>query len=376
MQSMRSLWLRVHRWLALGVGWVLAIVGLAGAVLVVAQPIDRWAHPEFFQARTPAGSNASPQTPLEPLRQRLNSEFAGKASFTFRPPRDGQESLWVLVRGPWSGTVYLDPATGQEQGRRGETEGFVNTLFKFHSSLALQDTGKAVLACIALSYLFLLVTGLVLWWPRRWPPSLRVEWRRGAQRTLFDLHRLGGAVLGLMVAVSVATGAYMAWRPLGTFVSALAGAEALKPPSLPKLAEPSGPPLPLDALVAPAQSLFPDAPVGYIQVPAQPNRPLRVRMRLADDPHPNGLTSVWIDPRTGAVLGVQRWNELDPGARAVSVIYPLHTGVLGGPVLETLVFVNGITLGGLGITGLWLWWKRRAARSGSRQARGAQAAGR
>ncbi|MBT2324960.1 PepSY domain-containing protein [Variovorax paradoxus] len=371
MQSLRSLWLRVHRWLALGVGWLLAIVGLAGAVLVVAQPLDRWAHPELFRARTVAGPHAPPQALLEAPRQRLDAEFAGQASFTFRPPRDGEESLWVLVRGPWNGTVYLDPSTGQEQGRRGETEGFVNVLFKFHSSLALQETGKAVLACIALSYLFLLVTGLVLWWPRRWPPSWRIEWRRGSQRALIDLHRLGGAVLGLMIAVSVATGAYMAWRPLGAFVSTLAGAEASKPPTLPKLAGPGRPPMPLDALVATAQSLFPNALVGYVQVPAQPNRPLRVRMRLADDPHPNGLTSVWIDPRTGAVVGVHRWNELDPGARAVSVIYPLHTGVLGGPVLEAIIFVNGIALGGLGITGLWLWWRRRAGRTQSRQARSA-----
>jgi uncharacterized iron-regulated membrane protein len=179
-------------------------------------------------------------------------------------------------------------------------------------------------------------------------------------RGLFDLHRTGGAVLGLFVAVSVATGAYMAWKPLGDVVDTLADARPLKAPKLPKLPKTRRPPAPpLDAMVAGAQARFPGAPVSFVLVPAEPDRPLRVRMILPDDPHPNGLTMVWLDPRTGAVLAARRWNELDPGARAVAVLYPLHTGELGGVALEALVSLNGLALGLLGISGIWLWYKRR-----------------
>jgi uncharacterized iron-regulated membrane protein len=361
--SLRRLWLTVHRWVALGVGWVLALVALLGAVLVVAQPLDRAAHPELFRAAPlgqPSAVDASPAS-LESIQQRLANEFGAAASFTFRPPREHDDTLWVLVRGPWSGTVYLQPETGREQGRRAETEGFVNIVFKLHSSLMLQDIGKAMLAWIALSYLFLLVTGLVLWWLRRWPPVLRIEWRKGALRALFDLHRTGGALLGLVITVSVASGAYMAWRPLGDLVSALAGSTPLKAPALSKRAKDvaDSRPMPLDEIVARARSRFPGAPVGYVQVPARPDRPIRVRLRLADDPHPNGLTSVWMDPRNGEVLAVHRWNELDTGAKAVAYVYPLHIGELGGPAQQVLIFISGITLAGLGGSGLWLWWRRR-----------------
>jgi uncharacterized iron-regulated membrane protein len=68
---------------------------------------------------------------------------------------------------------------------------------------------------------------------------------------------------------------------------------------------------------------------------------------------------VWLDPRDGAVLAVTRWNALDPGARVVAVVYPLHTGELGGPLLEALVSLNGLALASLGVTGIWLWFKRR-----------------
>ena len=56
----------------------------------------------------------------------------------------------MYVRGAWDGTLYLDPATGAEQGRRGSHEGAYNLLFELHSSLLLEDTGKGILAFVAL----------------------------------------------------------------------------------------------------------------------------------------------------------------------------------------------------------------------------------
>jgi len=272
MQQLRALWLRLHRWTALALGWIPIVSGMTGAALVAVRPLDRLLHPGLFQATA---------APLEAVRQALDREFGARASYTFRPPREAGNTLWVLVRGAWSGTLYLDPATGRELGRRGETEGLAYALFKLHSALLLRDTGKAVLACAAAAYLALLATGLALWWPRRWPPSWRIAWRNGLPRILFDVHRVGGAALGVLVAVSVASGAYMAWRPLAGWVTAASGARPVAPPVT---APSAGPAQALDVLVARARAIHPAGTVGYVQVPAQTGRPVRVRLKLPDDP--------------------------------------------------------------------------------------------
>lgn len=351
---LRRLWLRLHRWVALGLGVPLALVALCGAALTVAEPLDHWAHPRLFVAA--AGAASDPEL-LEHARARLRAEFGPDAAFTFRPPRAERDTLWVRMRGPWEGTVYLDPASGAELGRRGEHEGFYNALFELHSSLLLGERGKALLAVLAAAYGTLLASGLLLWWPRRWRHAWRVELRRGALRALFDLHRVGGALLGVAIAVTVATGAYMAWRPLSEGVTAIAGAAPLRPPAVPD--DDGGAPLSLDAAVREAAALFPQGRVGYVQVPAGRSKPVRVRLRLPDDPHPNGLTSVWLHPVTGARLAVHRWDRLDAGARAYSVVYPLHIGELGGSAHLALNAALGLALAGFALSGLWLWWQRR-----------------
>ena len=81
---LRRYWLTLHRWIGLTLGPLLALTALLGAVLVVALPLDRAGHPEFFTARS--GSNTA-STPLEPLRQRLLAEFGPDTNLTLRPPR-------------------------------------------------------------------------------------------------------------------------------------------------------------------------------------------------------------------------------------------------------------------------------------------------
>lgn len=84
----------------------------------------------------------------------------------------------------------------------------------------------------------------------------------------------------------------------------------------------------------------------------------RVCLKTVEDPHPSGLSPVWLDPHTGQVLAVNRLNALDPEVRAVAVVYPLHTGELGDLPLEALVSLNGMALAMLYVAGVWLWWKR------------------
>ena len=372
--SLRHLWVKAHRWTALTLGWLLALAALLGALLTVAKPLDQWLNQHLFtQLPLPI---SQPRATLDSIHSHLRDEFGPAATVTFRPPREVDDTLWVHVKSPeWEGKVFFD-ALGHELGRRADEEGFYSLLFELHSTLLLGETGRGLLTLTSLAYAVLLSTGLVLWWPLRWPPSWAVRMNRGWWVMCFDLHRSLGAVLGILIAISVLSGAYMAWPPLRGMVSSLFGESPVLPPTVP-----SRPDLlhraPLDQLVTTARAHFPDAMVGYVQVPGSLQKPVRVRLKVADDKHPNGLSSVWLHPLSGEVLASTRWDQLDVGSRYITLIYPLHTGALGGWPLISAVGLLGLALAGLGLTGLWLWGQRRwstlqrkranpAARTGSR----------
>ncbi len=353
----RRLWLVAHRWLGLSLGAVLLVSAVTGTLLAALRPLEH--------ARAPAvqpglgGPVAASALPWQAALDELRRLHGPHASFTFRPPRQSDETLWVFVRGPrWNGTAYFHPTQGRLLAQIGERERLFGQLFELHSELWSGDTGKGVLTVAALAYLLLTVSGLLLWWPARWHQGVRIKWSAGGTRRLFDLHRVVGAAAGLLVLVCVASGAYMAWRPLSQWVTRAAGASTLAPPAVLRVS-PQVPPVPLDVLVTRGLAQWPQARVGYVQVPAGEERPVRLRLRLGDDPHPHGLSSVWLHPRTGEVLASHRWTALDPGARAYAVVYPLHTGEWGGPLHRVAVGAAGVVLAGYGITGVWLWWRRR-----------------
>lgn len=349
-QRPRRLWLKVHRWLGLSLGAVLLVAALSGSAMLLAEPLDEALDRALFHV--PDASSVDYRAVVE----RLKAELGPDADITLRPPREEQESFQAHVRGSWKGTVYLHPASGEIFGRRDEAEGVMGVLFALHSNLLAGETGRAALTLAAFAYLLMLVSGVCLWWPKRWHRALSIRWSAGAYRAVFDWHRVTGIVFAAVVLGAVASGAYMAWPPLARTVSILGDAAPAPPPAVT-----GGPPAAevVERVVARARAAFPDAVVGYVQVPARPDRPLRVRLRLPDDPHPNGLTSMWLHPDSGEHIRTDRWSELDPGTRAYAYVYPLHTGELWGLPWMILVFVAGVVLATHAVTGLLLWWRRR-----------------
>lgn len=357
---MRRGWLLLHRWIGLTFGCILVFVAITGCLLVVVKPLDAALHPELFN------SSGGVRAPLQAVVSRLRAEFGPEAAFNVRIPADGRQSLQVAVSGPWVGTVFVGAATAQELGRRAADEGVFNTLFELHSTLYAGDKGRATLASAALVYCLLLVSGLVLWWPRSWEHAFAVRRRLGSMVTLRDLHRAAGAALGLLVLVSVVTGAYMAWRPLSSWVTYLSGGQIAASPPLRTSSDSSAVTTTIDAAVQRAREHWPGARPSVVHVPARSVSAARVRMRLADDPHPIGMSTVWLDPVSGSVRQARRWSELEAGSRAFSIMYPLHSGSLFGLATLLVTFMAGIALAGFGCTGIWTWYQRRFKKQGSR----------
>jgi uncharacterized iron-regulated membrane protein len=57
------------------------------------------------------------------------------------------------------------------------------------------------------------------------------------------------------------------------------------------------------------------------------------------------------------VLGVKRLHERPAGDTAIGLFSAVHFGIFGGPVVQFLWAVLGLSFAVLGVTGALMWWR-------------------
>lgn len=347
----QGMWRRWHRWLGLLLALPLAWALVSGTLLALWNPTRPPDAPRPDPQWSDQQGYARPAA-LQQLVQHIDQRLGGTPRLTLRPPRAAHEPILVRVAaGHWRGIVLADAVSGEPYDWRPADADLGHLLLELHHSLLLGDAAGHVLSACAAAGLMLVLLGAVL---ALSPAGARAAGlRRGDARW----HRRIGLLLTLPLMLLLATGAWMGSRPLATWANALAGTPAEAAPKVQVL--PQQPRVALLQAWQAAHSALPQGRVGYFIRPEPLTEALRVRMRLPDEPHPNGLSSVWLHPQTGEVLRVRRWHELDLGSRITNWAYPLHS-TWWLPRLQTPLW---LLLGALGLvlllTGLRPWWRRR-----------------
>ncbi|MFN8755749.1 MAG: PepSY-associated TM helix domain-containing protein, partial [Burkholderiales bacterium] len=226
--TIKSILLKVHRWLALSVGIVIMISAVTGVLLTVGKPLDRIVNASLFVG-------GQQQVPYQAFVDAVRTTYGKDTQVRLRFPAESGGTIQAYVKTKtWDGSAYFDAATATLVGSRAKDEGFYNFIFELHSDLFLHDVGEVVLTVAGTAFVIMLITGLFLWWPRKWRFAFRVNLKGNATALLFDGHRVAGALFGLFVLVNVFTGTYLVWKPIATWVTAMAGQTPNKPPVLPK----------------------------------------------------------------------------------------------------------------------------------------------
>jgi uncharacterized iron-regulated membrane protein len=262
--------------------------------------------------------------------------------------------------------VYVDPYSGVVLGARAPRQSLVGSLRSLHVSLFSGRVGEGIVGVSGFALIALCLSGLVLWWPGRnlsvgFTVRRPLRWRRAN----YDLHRLGGILSLALLLLAGLTGAALAFpAPFERTLQLVTGTPRPSAPPTPGAA--TGAPLPLDVLLAHADQAMPGARTTRIDLPASPNGTLRVRKRFPQEPHPNGMSFVYVDPHSGVVLRADSALDASWSARLMALRYPLHIGALGGTATRLLGVLTGLFPVGLFLTGFFLWIARLRTRQAPR----------
>ncbi|WP_284944104.1 PepSY-associated TM helix domain-containing protein [Acidisoma cladoniae] len=380
---MRSALLRLHRWAGLLLAGFLIMGGLTGSVIAFKEPLDAWLNPGLFHARA-----SGPRLSLDAVTARFAKQEP-KVRITylvFGVPRGQAIRAFVMGRGLDYNEVFLDPVSGTILGRRMSggcclaRDRIIPFLYALHFQLMAGRIGEWIMGGVALIWFLDCFVALSLTLPRARPflRHFRQAWRikRGAGgfRLTFDLHRAGGLWLWVVLPVIAFTGfaqnldgpvfrpALSLVMPVSPLPLALAAARPRPNPLRHRLGA--------DQLVAiatqavrrgwhgPAGSLFcVDAfgacAVYFFEGPDNRGTGFGSPIVYVDDSDSDSGSSVLrIDgPRSGTV-----------GDIIERLQFPLHSGQIAGLAGKIVVCISGMATVALAITGLMIWWRKRAAR--------------
>lgn len=218
----KKLFRKIHLWFSVPFGLVMSITCLTGALLVFEKEVDRLVRPELFYVDEVKG------TPLPDfvLIQRITATLPDSIKVTginsFDNPRLAYQAR---LSKPRKASLYVDQYTGEVKGRYQRLPFFITT-FRLHRWLLGPARsadggigwGKLVVGISTLLFVFVLISGLVIWWPRNrkvLKNNLTVKVRKGWRRFWHDLHVAGGfytLLVLLALALTGLTWSFSWWR--------------------------------------------------------------------------------------------------------------------------------------------------------------------
>ena len=395
---MRALTLLVHRYVGLLLAVFLAIAGMSGSLLAWNEELEAAISPQLFRVAAPASA-----TRIDPLllhaqvAARYPHALAARLPLEFGDGRSVLFSLRPLPKGKPlpNDQVFVDPYTGQVLGQRrwGDiSQGMENLMpfiYRLHYSLALDGIGTVLFGIVALLWTLDCFAGAWLTLPnqramgepaRRWPARWWQAWKLrsgSAYKISFNLHRAGGlwtwAMLFVLAWSSVAFNLPQVYDP--AMKAVFAHQRALE--TIPKLARPKlAPALAWEQALPAARGLMAQqARAGGFVVLAEksllydPQRGIyRYDVRSSHDiRHRGGHTRLVMDANTGASKGLWLPTGAAAGDTVSTWLATLHMAAMGGWPLQLLVFLMGLAVTLLSVTGVHVWlkkWltKRRAGR--------------
>ncbi|MBQ2126084.1 MAG: PepSY domain-containing protein [Bacteroidaceae bacterium] len=211
---MRRLFRKFHLWVSVPFGIVITITCFTGALLVFEKEITALCVGDITVV-TPVGEPLPVSVIADKVDATLPADVDVKGVAVSSSP---DEAYRVNLSKPKKAAVYVNQYTGEVIGKD-ERLPFFRTVFRLHRWLMDSNPGegkvfwgKMIVGASTLAFVVILLTGLVIWWPRNRKMlgnRLQIALKKGKNRFWYDLHVAGGFYVLLLLLTMALTG--LAW---------------------------------------------------------------------------------------------------------------------------------------------------------------------
>ncbi len=372
---------KLHLWLGLTVGFFVLVISITGALYVFKDEIQNVTRKDYIHHNE---QNISQKKilPLRILEQKVAAQTKEKYPLHWAEiPIDKTKSykFYYYERNPnaWNyfdeyiiyKTAYVNPFTGKVLALEDEKNGFFNIVKFIHWSFLLKsDWGTYIVGIPVLIFLIMLISGIILWWPKNKKARKQrfwFQWKniKSWRRKNYDLHSILGFYSSIFALILTLTGLFYAFFFVQAALYILfSGGETVYPDfshiktKAPIEMRNAGT---LDKMAQKVEELYPDASAysldfghEHLDDHEHPNYEVYVK-QLDYSYHINH--QIIFDENSGEVLMNRPHQKKNFGEKFVAANYDIHVGAILGIWGKILAFIVSLICASLPITGFLVW---------------------
>jgi uncharacterized iron-regulated membrane protein len=368
--TLKQIFGKLHLWLGLASGLVVLIVAGTGILLVFEDELDEWAHHDFYFVPVPQNAQRLPMDSLVHAAVAYNPAL--KLTRIYAETQAPDRSVVFMAKKGKKQTwnIAVDPYTGKVIKGINQSKSFFGVVLDLHRRLCMNEVGKAITGASCLIFVIMIITGLVLWWPKRWAvlkQRTRIAWSSKWKRLNWDLHAVGGFYVHLVLLAIALTGLTWSYPWFNNAIYLLTDGKPMKKNEAP--ANTIKQPIEAgfyESVYQQANNKLPYKGRVTMLLPEKENMSITVN-KMNREASVNNITDVlYFEKGTGRLLKENLFKNSSTGNKVRRMVYPIHTGRLLGWPTQIIALIAAIVAFSLPITGLFIYLvgrKKRQARA-------------
>lgn len=372
--------LQIHRWLGFISGLVVFIIGLTGALYAYESELRSFFFRSSLEVPVQQKALVHPDTLLHVARRALGEQYPvsrieydstpGK-SVLFYSYRYNNEASFYWRKVVHAKVASVNPYTAEVIKVEDVKWEFFSVVLAIHTSLLVGPVGSYIIGWSTVIFVVLLVSGMILWWPRNKAAARQRFWFRWTRTTRFkrknyDLHNILGFYACAVLVLIALTGLIWSFKWWERSVMKMAnGGRAIAFEKAPlsdttqAFSEPA-----LAAAFYPTRQLYPHSRKYMIYMPEGRSNAIMVvvpgegRFRYK-------FSILFFDRYSHQLLArAKEFKDKPSGEQLRNMNIDLHTGSILGIAGKTIAFLVSLIAASLPITGFIVWWgKNRKAKA-------------
>jgi uncharacterized iron-regulated membrane protein len=355
---MKKFFRSIHLYLSLAAGLVIMVTCLTGAILVFEHELQALFNPDRYHVEATGN-----RLPLQQLVDNVKKDVTKAKINSVKVYNDSTRTVEIgyAPKKDERRTAFVNPYTGVVVEHYNYRETFFYWVMDVHRWMLGGDVGKMVVGISTLIFLFILITGAILWWPKSknvLKARLKLKLDGGWKRVNHDMHIVLGFYSLIFLFILAFTGLAWSFQWFNKGIYKVTGSpmKAVSPPEI--KFDSTGESISYDQAFMVINSQVPGAEFYNISAPKDSVSPYTVNLLREDAVHESATDSYYVDPFTGKIAGTMKWEERNTGQRVRSTFKPVHIASIYGLPSKIIGLIVCLFGASFPITGVIMWINR------------------